>query len=212
MSPAFQQWLNGAFGGPQHPRDIQLVRVDTREYALDLEKTVVTAVSLPKLDTASRAPAFLKLDLLPLYLRRQPAPPLPKETALNAPRPLAKFSAQLDGERVDLTSVGPWRAEMEQLPGSGTVRDPMRLMQAEIGNLPLRAAEARIAPLDAWMQAQFVDGNVDERTFTLTLGDGRSALDLKLGRTGLTEGDLAPRADGSRAYTLYSETATIVSR
>ena len=215
MSSDFQQWLDGSLAGTEHPRDVQLVRVDTRAYALDMPHTAVVGVSLPKLDTASRAPAFLKLDLLPEVLRRRSVPRLPKDAFLNAPRPFtpAMLSAQLDDVRLDVTSVGPWQAVMEQAPATGLERDYARSPKpSEVDNLPLRAAEARIAPLDAWMQAQFVDGYVDERSLVLTLGDGRSALDLKLGHAGLAKGDLAPRADGSRAYALYAETATIASR
>jgi hypothetical protein len=101
---------------------------------------------------------------------------------------------------------------MEQRPSEAFERDPLPQAKPTIADLPLRAAEARIAPIDAWMQAQFVDGMVDERPFALTLGDGQSALDLKLGHTAMAKGDLVPRADGTRAYTLYAETANIVSR
>ncbi len=211
MSQPFHQWLNGALAGTAGPHDVQLVRVDTKAYALDLPHTTIASVALPKIDTASRAPAFLKIGLTPEVLRRKSATPLPNALARGFSP--AMLTAQLDGAPLELRSVGPWKAEMPRPSGTGYERDYVRQLEpTEIGNLPLRAPEARIAPLDAWMQAQFADGKVDEHSLALTLGDGKVGIDLKFDRTGLIKGDLAPRADGSRAYALYAETAIIASR
>jgi hypothetical protein len=80
---------------------------------------------------------------------------------------------------------------------------------AKLGLLPLRVPEvSAVATMDPWLQAFLVQGKNGqeyEQTAVLNLGTFRLMLD----HTGPARGDLAPRADGARSYSLYMERAAI---
>jgi len=219
MSQAFHMLLKRSMANPESPRNMQLVRVDGKPYGLDLLNAVITALSLPKLDAADKNPAFMTISLAPEALRYAPAPSVPKQAIVTPARGFvpATLSAQLDGARVDATSIGPWKVELPKRGDSiGSVRDGMgQPTPGEIGNVALRVPEPRIATLDGFMRSFLIDGktaDTDERTLVVSLGDVKSAVDLTFEHTGLVKGDLAPRADGARSYELYAERVTVAAR
>jgi hypothetical protein len=220
MTPSFNAWLSDSIAGDPGHHDLQLVRVDGKAgYQLELLDGAFAALTLPKVDRAAVSPAYLKLTLTAEALRRTPLSSLPREAAITPARGLtpASLDVLLNGTRLDATSVGPWTIQRAE-PG-GEQRDYMDSAgRLEVGDVPLRAPEARAATIiDPWLQPFLVQGqssDADERSLVVGLGDGGKAsrFELKFDRTGPSTGDLAPRADGTRNYSLYAEQVTIAAR
>jgi hypothetical protein len=214
MSKPFYQWVNDSFAGLGRLHNIQLVRVDGG-YALNLTNAIMTSVSLPKLDHASKDPAWMTVTIGGDSLRRAPAP----LTKVPAPQAFINglFDVQLGKDRLDLSSLGPWTATARGADTTGSDRLPVRSGPMEIGDLSVRVPDLAAPKLiEPWFQS-FLSGNTgdeNERPLVLSLTDptGRVLLQLSLAQTGLSRGDLVPRADGTRSYSLYSEAATLVVR
>jgi hypothetical protein len=209
LDKSFYQWLNDSLAGKAAPHAVQLIRVDNNAgYALALTNATVRSFALPKLDRGSAEGKFFSVTLAAEALRRVPGV---VKTALPAPRPFAagKFKLLVGGQYVDAATVGPWTASVP-LGDVGETRLPVASAPARLGELPLRVAEASaLSTLAPWVQAFLVDGQSgDDSELPLTLAFD-SGLQLALERTGPSRGDLVARADGNRAYSLYSERATL---
>jgi hypothetical protein len=211
MSPTFIAWLDAALTGNVTAHDAQLVRTDARPgYALDLPHATVAAVSLPKVDRGATAPVLLHVSLASDLVRRVAA----SASVPARPRPLvpASLSVTVAGQPVATTSVGPWTGAVKTAE-SPVGRDAVIVPHTvDVGDLPIRVAEstgkaAQGADVAGWAQGVLVDGKIDERPVTVSV----SGLTLTLGNAGPDRADLAARADGSRGYDLYAETAGLAS-
>jgi hypothetical protein len=208
MSPRFAQWLNDSLTGAAARPRMQLIRTDSRASALELDRALLRSLSLPKLDAGGVNPAYMTLSVAADSIRYAPASAKPR---VERPTPVTAFTLEFGKQRLDVKSLGPWTAAIEPRLGNGYERElsvapPGR---AHFSQLPLRVAEASaVAIMDPWLQSFLVQGKSGqdyERNATLDLG----GLKLTFDRTGPARGDLAPRADGARTYSLYAERAAL---
>lgn len=209
MDPAFTNWLNAALQDRPATHDAQLVRSDLRPgYALDLPHAWVAGVSLPRVDRSGTAPAYLRVSLTSDTVRRIPA----SMTLPPRMRPLvpSSLAVTVGGQPVAAGSVGPWTASIKLATGQGVLREAVP-QSVDVGDLPLAVAEpasptGKVPPADAvatWAQNVLANGRSDERPVDVTL----SGVTLALGNTAPDRADLVARADGTRTYDLYADTA-----
>jgi hypothetical protein len=210
MSPRFVQWLNDSLAStaPLGTR-MQIIRTDSRANAFELDGALLRSFSVPKLDAGGVNPAYLTLSIAADSIRYVPATAKPR---VSRPTPITAPALQVGNQRMDLSSVGPWTAALEPRVDNGVDRDyPVTASgRAHFSLLPLRVPEATaVATMDPWLQAFLVQGKNGqeyEQSAILSLGP----LQLALDRVGPARGDLAPRADNARTYSLYIERAAIV--
>jgi hypothetical protein len=218
MSPALFTWLNVALTGHATTHDVELVRSDVKSaYALELPHADVAAVTLPKVERAATAPVYLHVSLTSDLVRRVAAS-APVSTR-SRPFSPASLSVSVAGQPVATTSVGPWTGTIKAAGDLTGRDDEITPHTVDVGDLPIRVAETagKTAPkttpagdLSAWAQDVLVDGKTgpdEERPVTVSL----SGLTLTLGNAAPDRADLAARADGSRNYDLYAETAGLAS-
>jgi hypothetical protein len=187
---------------------MQLVRTDAKASAFDLDGALLRSVSVPKLDSSAKAAAYMTLSISADNLRYQPTTLKPRA---ERPTPVTAAGLQVGAQLMDVSSVGPWTAEVSTRNTPGITRDyePATSGAAKLGLLSLRMPEATAAAsMDPWLQSFLVmgkNGHDDEQTAVLNLG----GLKLMFDHVGLARGDFAPRADGARTYSLYMERAAI---
>ena len=207
MSPRFVQWLNDSLAGRARQTRMQIVRTDARS-AFELDGALLASFSVPKLDAGSVNGAYMTLTIAAESIRYVPSS---AKLRVDRPTPVTKFGLQVGAQRVPLASVGPWTAEVQ--PAQAIIerggQEPLPLGGAELSLLPLRVPEASaVTTMDPWLQSFLVQGKSGqefEQPASLSL-DG---LALSFDRTGPARGDLAPRADNARTYSLYMERAAI---
>jgi hypothetical protein len=204
MSHNFSAWLNDSLQGGGATHDVQLVRSDVRPgYALDLPHATVAAVTLPKIDRAAVAPVYLHVALASDQVRRIAATGI-QLTARERPILPSTLAVSVAGQPVPgATSVGPWTGAIKLGANVGIAREAAPTV--DVGDLPIRVAAttAKSADVAGWAQGVMLNGRMDERPVTVSVG----GMTLTLGGAAPHRADLVPRADGALTYDLYAETA-----
>jgi hypothetical protein len=213
MSRGTMDWIARALGARPDVHDVQLVRTDAKGTGLTLRGALITELGFPKLDAGGKDPAYLRVSFDADDLK-------PGATAAGAPgdMTLVPFlgitsTVQLDGVALPTAQTGALKIKFPTNDTLGSERDYVRVGPPDIGDLSLRIPEQAVPQVEPWWTASFA-GAAQERKLTIayTDGIGKRRMMLTLNNTAPFKADLAPRTDGNRGVSLYSEGAAIELR
>ncbi len=218
-------WLQGTINGQFATRNIDLV--GTRGVGqgavtrtIRMHNVLIRSITIPELDASTQAATYFRVALAPEQTQAIAG------DGGNSPgsipiRPIdpSTFSLFVDGTLTIASKVGPWTGEVEIVedPVGGTRIPTVNAAVLHIGDLAVRIPDSSTTSANdmaALMTSFLIQGNntaSDEVDTSVQFGDGHGVnMTFTLEHGGPFAGDFAPRADGSRAYSMFGDAATLV--
>jgi len=169
LDRSFYAWIADTWSGKFARRDVTLYRIDSNNHILGLSEfynALITEVTIPKMDAASKDPAFLTVKFAPEYIRykkdsggKLKGSPSKKGQKKWLPSNFKLTIGDLDCSKVNKVDAFTVK-QVTQTAGVGELRDyQMEPTSLEYPNLTIYLAEAAAQTWRDWHEDFVIKGN-----------------------------------------------------
>ena len=180
LAPAVYAWIAEAWAGKQSPRSGRIAFMDATlqvQKELEFQHALISSVTFPPLDGASRDPAYFTVVIRPETAKFQKASGKSKGAAASKSKQwlASNFRVEIDGlDAKTMSKVDAFTVTTEAGDEVGPHREASSAAPIDFPSLRFTIAEAGAATWQAWHQDFVINGNcsdADEKAGALVLLD-----------------------------------------